>query len=995
MKNDFIENFLKRHIYEMIISLGILAIVTTSGVIMFMGEGINESYAAPIVDIPTIPSCPSKNYKVTTQTREKKTINMNTGNECNKYCSADYGGICGLSPSGETSYNYKNICTYYTNWKTTSVVKTDKCSLIDTLTKKTTCECIPEENSPITKCGDYGTGALRDKCGNCDDSLGKWNFSNNTCKCNYILTADGECKEEDWTCSSKGYVDNTKICTDKDEVAVHHSISAAGITKTCYECQKWTAVTETCNDKYYTEKQCKDKGGTGGTAAPAPCNNYYKSCNISDTPEPELTSSGTLTISNPSYETAPQIIVSDKPTTSENKEIVAYLVTTSPLMPKANDARWVPWSKDRTDFYLDAGTYYFYVKDGNDNVFELEKLVVNVEANNILSQVQIMLKGEANKTPIYYGKVLGVYGADQKSNYQTYANNSTYGSKLSVDNNGLVMYRLEASEKSTLGISLDKIYVVATKDKATVGRTGTNTFGINANGGITAVSHGVLGSIYEIDPKSANGSVPANNFYAIRLDNIVTTDYADPNGWNNMNLLHYSQYKYTDYSDESTKTSTKISGSTDFSFKVLRIGWNQIAIADNYYNNSTIRLLSASYNEIAANNDGTIYIDTKSNVTQYEATVNASEIAINPILVYTDSTFVEGYGPRTVKLSYGLNVIDIKVRSAKGTVRTYTFLITRPDNRSSDNTLSSLSLSAGNLNPKFNRYTNEYKTSVKNDVTKITVGAKLNNGGAEFISGFGPRTVDLKEGNNTVYVKVKSQTGTQRVYKITIKRASTTSEEKPPVDQTKSSNNYLDSLYLSAGSLTFNKQTTEYNIYVTNDIKSILIKPEVEDSKSTYKVEGPSELAVGSNLYKITVTAENGNTKIYNLNVIRKELGLAVTNIKTLKSLEIAGHKISFDPDNYLYKLTIKPKVKELDIKAIANNERSDIVIEGNMELTSFSDIKVKVIAEDGSYSIYDINITVNRTNILRDALIGFGYVVVLGLIVWAGYKKGKTMRKR
>lgn len=889
----------------------------------------------------------------------------------------------------------------------------------------------------------------------------KADSSTPTCPTGYTkYDSEGALDKADENCYKKGsnYIFSSKLDGNlycgKCEPS---SLSTAPATAGCYSCDNgtyWTSnpvsnknceliststsIKSICNDTYggsiatycnaqgYIKSNSCSYGSTqvnGGL-----CDKWFK-CNANSSPRPEVVTappiaspgttpvedSGTLVINNPGYETTPQIVVPSRPVTTEKKEIVAYLISTSPLMPKANDPKWVPWTNDKIDFYLDAGTYYLYVKDTAGNVFELDKLVVDVAANNILDQVQIIINGSVNKIPIYYGKMLGVYGADEGSGYQTFTSNTTFGSKLSIDKTtGLVMYRLEASEKSSLGISVDKIYVVGSKDKTTVSREGENVFAVDGKGNITAASHGILGTVYEISPKSPNGSIPKNNFYAIRLDTIVKNDclkpgvscingvnpafkesYKDPNSWNNMNLLHYSQYKYTNYDDPNTKTTDKISGSTDFSFKVLRTGWNQIAIADNYYSNSTIRLLSASYNEIAANNDGTIYIDTKSNVTQYEATVNASEIAINPILVYTDSTFVEGYGPRTVKLSYGLNVIDIKVKSAKGTVRTYTFLITRPDNRSSDNTLSSLSLSAGNLNPKFNSYTNEYKTSVKNNVTKITVGAKLNNGGAEFISGFGPRTVDLKEGNNTVYVKVKSQTGTQRVYKITIKRAAATPEETPSVDQTKSSNNYLNSLYLSAGNLTFNKTTTEYNIYVTNDIKSILIKPEVEDSKATYQLEGPSELAIGSNLYKITVTAENGNTKIYNLNVIRKELGLAVTNIKTLKSLEIAGHKISFDPDNYLYKLTIKPKVKELDIKAIANNERSDIVIEGNMELTSFSDIKVKVIAEDGSYSIYDINITVNRTNILRDALIGFGYVVVLGLIVWAGYKKGKTMRKR
>ena len=76
-----------------------------------------------------------------------------------------------------------------------------------------------------------------------------------------------------------------------------------------------------------------------------------------------------------------------------------------------------------------------------------------------------------------------------------------------------------------------------------------------------------------------------------------------------------------------------------------------------------------------------LYIDVKSDV---------SSVVITASLEDEKSTFVKGYGPRTVSLKNGFNSFLIKVKSEKGNIKTYTINITRDDGRSKNNNLSSI-----------------------------------------------------------------------------------------------------------------------------------------------------------------------------------------------------------------------------------------------------------------------------------------------------------------
>ena len=85
----------------------------------------------------------------------------------------------------------------------------------------------------------------------------------------------------------------------------------------------------------------------------------------------------------------------------------------------------------------------------------------------------------------------------------------------------------------------------------------------------------------------------------------------------------------------------------------------------------------------------------------------------------------------------------------------------------------------------------------------------------------------------------------------------------------KSSNNNLSNLEIDMADFKFNSEITEYNLEVNYDTKIITIRAMAEDTLAIVTGAGEKALRVGENNYSILITAEDGTTKEYKINVIR------------------------------------------------------------------------------------------------------------------------------
>ena len=83
--------------------------------------------------------------------------------------------------------------------------------------------------------------------------------------------------------------------------------------------------------------------------------------------------------------------------------------------------------------------------------------------------------------------------------------------------------------------------------------------------------------------------------------------------------------------------------------------------------------------------------------------------------------------------------------------------------------------------------------------------------------------------------------------------------------------NNLASLKVAGQDIALEEDKLEYEITVGNDVTAADVEAMLANSAATYTVDAPSELAVGENTIAITVTAENGDIKVYTVKVTREE----------------------------------------------------------------------------------------------------------------------------
>lgn len=155
----------------------------------------------------------------------------------------------------------------------------------------------------------------------------------------------------------------------------------------------------------------------------------------------------------------------------------------------------------------------------------------------------------------------------------------------------------------------------------------------------------------------------------------------------------------------------------------------------------------------------------------------------------------------------------------------------------------------------------------------------------------------------------------------------------------------------------FNPGVYDYEATVASNVKTVSITPILEDAKANAVISNNAneELKAGEdNKITITVTAEDGSKKAYNINIKRE----ALTSDATLKGLEIEeAEKFKFDKDKFTYNVKIGKNIKSLTITYELSDENSTVDIEGNSKLKNGSIVKVIVTAQDGTKKVYTLNI--------------------------------------
>lgn len=282
--------------------------------------------------------------------------------------------------------------------------------------------------------------------------------------------------------------------------------------------------------------------------------------------------------------------------------------------------------------------------------------------------------------------------------------------------------------------------------------------------------------------------------------------------------------------------------------------------------------------------------------------------------------------------------------------------------------LTSLSVSSGSLSPAFKSGTKSYKVSVAADVSSIQINASAASG-SSFVSGAGPRTVNLNYGSNTVSVKVKNSANKTVTYKIVVTRADNRSDV-----------NTLSNLTVDKGTLTpaFTSGNTNYTVNVANNVDKINVGATLTDSKSNYANGfGPNsfDLQPGTNKIYIKVVSQKGTTNVYNITVIREETPTKcttdVSSLALLKEINLATDRsnveidqiLSFDSKVFTYDdIKVPYAVTDLIVNAYVNEEGDTVLVEGaeNLEVGIVREIKITVTSKEcpNFSNVYTLNVT-------------------------------------
>lgn len=314
--------------------------------------------------------------------------------------------------------------------------------------------------------------------------------------------------------------------------------------------------------------------------------------------------------------------------------------------------------------------------------------------------------------------------------------------------------------------------------------------------------------------------------------------------------------------------------------------------------------------------------------------VETTEFDVNATTTEPHASITSGVGHYTMTES--TKEIEVVVVSEDlSTTKTYKLNITRT--KSSDNTLSSITVSEGNLSPAFNQNTTSYTVNVGGSVDSIDIEATLSDSRAKILSGTG--THNLNVGNNTITITVESESGAKQNYVITVIRA-------------KKENNDLLTLTVDGNPVKdFNKDTLEYtldNVLYTKT--SIEIGATAVDNDATISGLGTKGLTTGLNTFEVIVTAQNGTTKTYKINITRNK-----NNNANLSLLAVTGYALvpTFNSGIYDYEVTVESTKETLspnEVTAILEDSNATIVKQEEITLSTTSDnlYTVTVTAEDG-----------------------------------------------
>ena len=204
---------------------------------------------------------------------------------------------------------------------------------------------------------------------------------------------------------------------------------------------------------------------------------------------------------------------------------------------------------------------------------------------------------------------------------------------------------------------------------------------------------------------------------------------------------------------------------------------------------------------------------------------------------------------------------------------------------------------------------------------------------------------------------------------------STTGVSTTSTSEQESSNANLSNLGIRPNDFSgFTPGTTTYNVTVPEDVETVEVYATAQDSGATISGTGNQTLEYGENALSVVVTAEDGTTKTYTINVTRE--GEEATEEETemvngLSSITIGDLELSpsFQTDVYEYTVRYIGEDTSLNIETVATDPSYTVEILGNEELKEGENIITILVADSEGNNVATYQLTVNKSLVDEEAL--------------------------
>ena len=308
-------------------------------------------------------------------------------------------------------------------------------------------------------------------------------------------------------------------------------------------------------------------------------------------------------------------------------------------------------------------------------------------------------------------------------------------------------------------------------------------------------------------------------------------------------------------------------------------------------------------------------------------------------------------GNENIKDKESITFLNIKIKNNKDEKllsldnATYDFEVIKDEKLDDNCALDSISVD-NVLIENFDKDNLIYNVTVEKNV--IFIDAKRS---SELSSATGLGNIRVKE-NETIEreIVVTAENGDTRIYKLVITNKAV-----------KSDNNNIESLEIfhnnEISDLVFDSKKTNYDVSVNSDIDKITIKAILSDTKAIFVSKyGPRDVKLnyGKNKVEIKVQAENGDIKVYTLNITRKD---ERNNDTSLISLKINDENIILGDKNENYKVTLNHDIDRTKIEAIANDSDASVAYKDIDLVDGNNKVSIIVTAENGEKKEYIVDV--------------------------------------